>query len=179
MDKVDKKFIKTLEKRFKENMHRHKHIKWDFVESSLYRSRDLYEAVYLMEETGGEPDLVDLGVFKGLVYVDMAKESPVGRRALCYDKKARTERKDNPAKSSAEEEAEKMGVKILDEDQYYGLAELEDIDTKSSSWILSPEEVRARGGALFCSLRYNRIFTYHNKADSYYKSRAFRAYVKI
>ena len=93
MEKNDKKFLQTLEERFKENMHRHKNIKWDFVQSLLVSNKSLYDRILKMEETGGEPDLVDLEVFGGLVYVDMAKESPKGRRSLCYDKKTREKRK--------------------------------------------------------------------------------------
>lgn len=179
MEKIDKKFLQKLEDRFKANMHRHKHIKWDFVKSSLMTNDKLYEAVLKMEETGGEPDLIDLEVFRGLVYVDMSKESPEGRRSLCYDKKAREERKKNPPLSSAVEEAEKMGLRLIKEDEYYAIQAIEDIDTKTSSWIYTPEEIRDLGGALFCSKKYDRTFTYHNGADSYYQVRGFRACVKI
>lgn len=179
MERIDQKFIETLEKRFKANMDRHPTIKWDLVKSYILNNKDLYDAIYAMEETGGEPDLVDLEVFKGLVYVDLAKESPKARRSLCYDKKARLGRKENPAASSVEEEIEKMGLRLLDEEEYLALCEISDIDTKSSSWIKTPEDIRNVGGALFASKRYNRVFIYHNGADSYYKSRGFRAYIKI
>ena len=179
MEKFDKKFLQKLEERFKANMHRHKHIKWDFVQSSLMSNEDLYEAVFQMDQTGGEPDLVDLEVFRGLVYVDMAKESPEGRRNLCYDKKAREERKKNPPTSSALEEAEKMGLRLIKEEEYYAIQDLEDLDTKTSSWIDTPDAIRELDGALFCSKKYDRTFTYHNGADSYYQSRGFRACGKI
>ncbi len=121
MDKIDKKFLQKLEERFKENMHRHKDIKWNLIQSLITSNESLYHALLKMEETGGEPDLVDLEVFGGLVYVDMAKESPKGRHSLCYDKEAREKRKKNPPLSSAVEEAEKMGLRLIDEDEYYAL----------------------------------------------------------
>lgn len=179
MEKIDKKFLQILEDRFGANMHRHKTIKWDFVESSLTSNLDLYKAVLAMEESGGEPDLIDLDVFRGLVYVDMSKESPAARGSICYDEEARLARKNNPPSSSAMDQAEKMGIKILDEDQYTALAGLEEIDTKSSSWILTPESIRDQGGALFGSMKYGRIFIFHNGADSYYKNRGFRGFIKI
>ena len=179
MEKIDQKFLQTLEDRFRANMSRHKTIKWDFVKSSLMNNLDLYKAVLAMEESGGEPDLIDLEVFRGLVYVDMSKESPADRVSICYDEKARLARKNNPPVSSAMAQAEKMGVRILDEDQYTALAGLEEIDTKSSSWILTPESIRDQGGALFGSMKYGRIFIFHNGADSYYKNRGFRGFIKI
>ena len=179
MEKIDKSFIETLEKRFKANMDRHPSIKWDLAKSYILNNKDLYNAIYAMEETGGEPDLVDLDIFKGLVYVDLSKESPKGRRSICYDKKARENRKENAPDSSVEEEVEKMDLILLTEEKYMALCEIADIDTKSSSWVKTPEDIRESGGALFCSKKYGRVFTYHNGADSYYKTRGFRAYVKI
>lgn len=179
MERIDKKFIDTLEKRFKANMDRHPTIKWDLAKSYILNNKDLYDAIYAMEETGGEPDLVDLEVFRGLVYVDLAKESPKGRRSLCYDKEAREGRKENPASSSVEEKIEGMGLRLLDEEEYLALCQIADIDTRSSSWIKTPEDIRQAGGALFASKRYGRVFTYYNRPDSYYKSRGFRAFVKI
>ena len=179
MEKIDKKFLQILEDRFNANMHRHKTIKWDFVKSSLMNNLDLYKAVLAMEESGGEPDLIDLDVFRGLVYVDMSKESPKARVSCSYDDKARLARKTNPPETSAIAQAEKMGIKILDEDQYTALAGMEEIDTKSSSWILTPESIRNQGGALFGSMKYGRIFIFHNGADSYNKNRGFRGFIKI
>lgn len=160
-------------------MHRHAHIKWDFVQKSLMSNETLYDAVLKMEETGGEPDIVDLEVFRGLVYVDMAKESPKDRRSLCYDQNARGKRKKNPPLSSAQEEAKKMGLRIINEEEYYAIQNIEDLDIKTSSWVSTPDDIRNLGGALFCNKRYDRTFTYHNGADSYYQSRGFRACVKI
>ena len=179
MERIDNKFIDTLEKRFKANMDRHPTIKWELAKSYILNNKDLYDAIYAMEATGGEPDLVDLEVFRGLVYVDLAKESPKGRRSLCYDQKAREDRKENPSESSVEEEIEKMGLRLLDEEEYLALCQIADIDTRSSSWIQTPEDIRNAGGALFASKKYGRVFIFHNGAGSYYRSRGFRAYIKI
>ena len=179
MERIDQKLIDTLEKRFKANMDRHPTIKWELAKSYILNNKDLYDAIYAMESTGGEPDLVDLEVFRGLVYVDLAKDSPKGRRSLCYDKEARQGRKENASESSVEEEIERMGLKLLDEEEYLALCKIANIDTKSSSWIKTPEDIRKAGGALFASKKYGRVFIYHNGADSYYRSRGFRAYIKI
>lgn len=179
MEKVDKSFIKTLEKRFLENMDRHKTIKWDFVRSSILNNPDLYDAIFYMEETGGEPDLVDLEAFKGLVYVDLSHESPKKRRSFSYDKKARQARKENSAKSSVEEEVEKNNLELLDEEKYQALAKIAEIDNKSTSWIVTPSDIRDKNGALYMTCRFGRTFTYFNTPGSYYRDRGFRAYVKI
>ncbi|WP_311482158.1 DUF4256 domain-containing protein [uncultured Anaerococcus sp.] len=179
MENYDKAFIDKLEKRFKDNMDRHPSIKWDFVKSSILNNPDLYDAIFAMEETGGEPDLVDLEIFKGLVYVDMAEKSPKGRRSLCYGKVERENRKDNAPASSVEEELEAMGVKILSEDKYIALSQIASFDSKTTSWIKTPEDIRQAGGALFASRRFDRVFVYYNSPDTYFKDRGFRAYIEI
>ncbi|WP_311492710.1 DUF4256 domain-containing protein [uncultured Anaerococcus sp.] len=179
MEKYDRAFMDTIEKRFKDNMDRHPNIKWDFVKSSILNNPDLYDAIFAMEETGGEPDLVDLEIFKGLVYVDLADKSPVGRRSLCYDKKARQERKENAPVSSVEEEIGDFGIKLLSEEKYIALAEIATFDTKTTSWIKTPDDIRVKGGALFAGRRFDRIFVYYNSPGSYYKDRGFRAYIEI
>ena len=179
MENYDKDFIDKLEKRFKENMDRHPTIKWDFVKSSILNNLDLYDAIFAMEETGGEPDLVDLDIFKGLVYVDLADKSPKGRRSLCYDKKAREARKENAPISSVEEELEAMGVKLLSEDKYLALAKIASFDNRTTSWIETPDPIREADGALFAGRRFDRVFVYYNTPGSYYKDRGFRAYIEI
>lgn len=179
MENYDKAFIDKLENRFKKNMDRHPTIKWDFVKSSILNNLDLYDAIYAMEETGGEPDLVDLDIFKGLVYVDLADKSPKGRRSLCYDKKAREDRKENAPASSVEEEIGEFGIKLLTEEKYKALAKIANFDTKTTSWIKTPDDIRRKNGALFAGRRFDRVFVYYNNPGSYYKDRGFRAYIEI
>ena len=179
MENYDKAFICKLEERFKKNMDRHPSIKWDFAKSSILNNPDLYNAIYAMEESGGEPDLVDLDVFKGLVYVDLAEKSPKGRRSLCYDKKARENRKENPAKSSVEEELAALGIKLLTEDEYLALQKIANFDNKTTSWLKTPADMREEGGALFAGRRFSRVFVYYNSPEAYFKDRGFRAYIAI
>lgn len=179
MENYDRAFIDKLEKRFKDNMNRHPSIKWDFVKSSILNNQDLYDKIFVMEETGGEPDLVDLEIFKGLVYVDLAEKSPKGRRSLCYGKEERENRKENAPVSSVEEEVEAMGVKLLSEDKYLELAKIASFDNKTTSWIKTPDDMKQAGGALFAGRRFDRIFVYYNTPDSYYKDRGFRTYIEI
>ena len=176
---MKEKFISTLKERFYKTFDLHPNSNWDEVEKKLLKDNKLLETLCLMEETGGEVNFVDLPIFSGPVFLDCAKESPKGRRSLCYDKEARIKRKKNAPISSVMEEAEKMGIKVLNEDQYYNLQEIFEFDLKSSSWILTEDYLRAKGGACFCEKRYGRVFTFHNGADSYYASRGFRGYVEI
>lgn len=171
--------ISILKERFDKTLDLHPKANWDEVEKKLLKDNKLLETLCLMEETGGKVNLVDLPIFSGPVFLDCAKESPKGRRSLCYDKEARIKRKKNAPISSVMEEAEKMGIKVLNEDQYYNLQEIFEFDLKSSSWILTEDYLRAKGGACFCEKRYGRVFTFHNGADSYYASRGFRGYVEI
>lgn len=150
-----------------------------FYRKKLNSDEKLLKTVSLMEETGGEVDVVDLDIFEGPVFLDCAKESPKFRRSLCYYKNARVNRKKNPPASSVIEEAKKIEIKLLDENQYYKLQELFEFDLKTSSWILTDKEIRDLGGACFCEKRYGSVFTFHNGADSYYASRGFRGYVEI
>jgi hypothetical protein len=165
-----------LEARFVANVDRHPGLSWERVAERL-DARTL-AALAAMEESGGEPDVVELpGV--GLVFVDCAAESPAGRRSLCFDRDARLARKEAPPKSSALERAEAMGVEILDEAEYRALQDPFAFDTKTSSWIATPEPIRALDGALFCDRRYDHVFTYHNGAQSYYAARGFRAKLRL
>jgi hypothetical protein len=131
-----------------------------------------------MEETGGQPDVVDLES-KEIVFVDCSKESPIGRRSLCYDKKALDSRKNNKPIGSIIELANEIGISVLNEEQYKKLQEYEAIDVKTQSWLQTPEEIRNLGGAIFGDRRYNRVFIYHNGADSYYSVRGFRGILRI
>ena len=176
---MKEKLISILKERFDSNFDLHPGANWDQVEEKLLKDKKLLETLCLMEETGGEVNFVDLQIFSRPVFLDCAKESPKGRRSFCYDKEARIKRKKNAPISSVMEEAEKMGIKVLNEDQYYTLQEFFEFDLKSSSWILTPESIRNQGGALFGSMKYGRIFIFHNGADSYYKNRGFRGFIKI
>lgn len=133
-----------------------------------------------MERTGGEPDVVEHDANTGeYVFFDCSEESPKGRRSLCYDRKALDSRKEHKPENCVIDMAEAMGIELLSEDQYRRLQRLGNFDTKTSSWILTPDEVRALGGALFGDFRYGRVFTYHNGADSYYAVRGFRGSFRV
>jgi hypothetical protein len=133
-----------------------------------------------MEATGGEPDVVELdGKSGSITFVDCSKESPAGRRSLCYDDVALNARKQNKPKGSAIGLAKEMGVELLNEEQYRKLQTFDDFDLKTSSWIITPDKIREMGGALFCDRRYDHVFTYHNGAESYYAARGFRGFLKI
>ena len=173
------RLLETLETRFIDNKPRHPDLDWSVVQEALDTDEALLAAVTWMEATGGEPDVLVLPIFDQPVYVDMSQESPKGRRSVCYDGEARLGRKKNPPEQSAIEWAEEQAVTLLSEEQYRAVQELEALDEKSSSWVLTPGEQRLLGGALFCDRRYARVFTYHNGADSYYAARGFRVYKPI
>lgn len=176
INKPEKKnLLSILNKRFLKHLHRHQSLVWEDVLTLL--SEDNVNSLYLMEKTGGEPDLITLD--SGLYYVDMAKETPKYRRSVCYDEEARINRKKFPPKTSALEMALEMNIKLLDEKLYKGVQEIENFDLKTSSWISTPSELRKLGGALFADYRYGRTFIYHNGADSYYGVRGFRGYIKL
>ncbi len=166
--------LDTLRCRFEGNMSRHEGLGWDDVEKHLANNLSALEALRLMEETGGEPDIV-LFPNGSIALCDCSKESPSGRRSLCYDEAARANRKKNPPHSSVEEQARRMGVHVMDEAQYRHLQTLGEFDLKTSSWISTPEDIRKLGGALFCERRYGAVFMFHNGADSYYGARGWRA----
>ncbi len=165
-----------LEKRFIENMHRHLDINWKDILDKL--DEDKLSILKQMEDSGGEPDVVSLDN-NTYVYCDCSKESPDGRRSLCYDQLALDKRKQNKPAGNVCSLAEIIGIELLDEQEYYALQELEPFDLKTSSWIKTPERIRQLGGALFCENRYQQVFTYHNGADSYYGARSFRGKLKI
>lgn len=166
--------LETVKQRFSQNMMRHPNIAWTDVEAKLTAQPHKLQALYEMEQTGGEPDIVELDG-AALTFYDCAKESPIGRRSVCYDDAALQARKKNKPANSAMQMALEMGVELLTEVQYRALQAVEPFDLKTSSWVVTPEAIRTRGGAIFCDCRYGAVFMYHNGADSYYAARGFRA----
>jgi hypothetical protein len=167
--------LEILRTRFLSNMTRHASIGWDTMEERLRNQPQKLRILSEMERTGGEPDVIGYNeTSDSYLYVDCSAESPAGRRSLCYDETALANRKKNPPEGSAEGLAAEMGLELLDEDQYLRLQKVGVFDTKSSSWIRTPQAMRTLGGALFGDSRYGRVFFYHNGADSYYASRGFR-----
>jgi hypothetical protein len=172
--------LEVLKVRFKKNGSRHKGLGWTNVEARLEGSPDKLWSLYEMERTGGEPDVIDLDKKTGeYLFCDCSPESPKDRRSLCYDRDALEGRKEHKPKDSACDMAAAMGIELLTEDQYRQLQQLGAFDTKTSSWIKTPETIRELGGALFCDRRYNHVFTYHNGAESYYAARGFRGLVRV
>ena len=170
----------VLKARFEGNMNRHKGLKWADVQARLEANAEKLWSLSEMERTGGEPDVVGRDKKTGeFVFYDCAEQSPKGRVSLCYDREAWLGRKKFRPASNAQDVAAAMGVEVLTEDEYFELQKLEEFDTKSSSWIKTPAEIRRLGGALFCDRRYNRVFVGHNGADSYYGGRGFRGKVRV
>ncbi|WP_312512473.1 DUF4256 domain-containing protein [Massilia sp.] len=170
--------LAVLKTRFDNNMRRHARLTWDAVLARLDARPDALAALGAMEASGGEPDVIGLDG-DGITFCDCAPETPSGRRSLCYDRAARDARKEHKPHGSALDLAAGMGVELLDEAGYRALQELGEFDTKTSSWIATPPDVRAKGGALFGDRRYGRVFVYHNGADSYYAVRGFRALLRV
>lgn len=172
--------LNTLKARFEKNMSHHKGLQWAKVVAKLEANTDKLETLHQMEITGGEPDVVGYdSKTNEYTFYDCAPESPKGRRSLCYDREALEARKQHKPKNSAVDLAKEMGIEILTEEQYRELQQLGEFDTKTSSWVATPKEIRKLGGALFCDRRFNHVFTYHNGADSYYAARGFRGVVKV
>lgn len=172
--------LKTLKVRFEKNMNRHKGLEWAKVQAKLETNPDKLWSLAEMERTGGEPDVIGCDKKTGkFIFVDCSAESPAGRRSLCYDREARESRKEQKPKGSALEMAAAMGIELLTEEEYRQLQELGVFDTKTSSWVKTPDAIRALGGALFCDRRYNHVFTYHNGAESYYAARGFRGSLRV
>ncbi|MFY8127237.1 MAG: DUF4256 domain-containing protein [Chitinophagaceae bacterium] len=170
-----KQLMDILRNRFEANMHRHKNIIWEDVENRLLKNKKSLQILEIMENTGGEPDVIGIDKStKKIAFVDCSKESPIGRRSCCYDKNALEARKEFKPKQSAIEWANEIGIEMLDEQEYQQLQLLENFDTKTSSWIKTPETLRNLDGALFGDFRFGRVFIYHNGASSYYASRGFR-----
>jgi hypothetical protein len=172
--------VETLKTRFHNNMIRHKEIDWSIVEPKLLKDEGKLWSLNEMEETGGEPDVIQFNKkTKEVIFVDCSPESPKGRRSVCYDDDALRSRKENKPKDSAIEMATRMGIDILTEEQYRELQALGEFDTKSSSWVQTPSKIRTLGGALYCDRRYDTVFVYHNGAESYYAVRGFRGLVRV
>lgn len=172
--------INTLKTRFEKNTDRHRDIHWENVQSRLEAHPEKLGVLHEMERTGGEPDVVGQNEKTGeVIFYDCSAQSPDGRRSLCYDGAALQARKRNKPSGSAVDLAEEMGVALLTEDEYRQLQQLGDFDTKTSSWVQTPDAIRERGGALFCDRRYDHVFTYHNGADSYYAARGFRGSLRV
>ena len=173
-------FLRTLQTRFEENMHRHQGLEWAAVHARLEANPQKLWSLHEMESTGGEPDVVgyDRGTGEYLFY-DCSAESPAGRRSVCYDHQALEDRKANKPQDSAMHMAKTMGIKLLSENEYRALQNLGEFDLKTSSWIKTPAEIRKLGGALFCDRRYDHVFVYHNGAESYYAARGFRGSLRV
>lgn len=172
--------LDLLKARFEANMSRHPELEWAPIMAKLKARPEKLRSLHHMEITGGEPDVIrydqDANQY---TFFDCSQESPIGRRSICYDREALESRKENRPENSAVEMAADMGIELLTEAQYRELQKHGAFDLKTSSWIQTPEKIRAMGGALFCDRRYDRVFVYHNGAQSYYSSRGFRGQVKI
>lgn len=179
-DEQKDELFQTLQVRFEKNMHRHENLKWDDVEAKLNENPEKCWSLYEMERTEGEPDVVGYDEDSGeYIFCDCSPESPKGRRIVCYDRAALEARKKNKPENNAIDMAAEMGIDILTEEQYRKLQEVGPFDQKSSSWIQTPDDIRERGGALFCDYRYGHVFVYHNGADSYYSVRGFRGMLRV
>ncbi len=172
--------LKTLKLRFEKNMNRHNSLEWTKVQAKLETNTEKLYSLNEMEITEGEPDVVGYDKKTGeYIFYDCSAESPKGRRSICYDHEALEKRKEHKPENSAIEMAADMGIELLTEEEYRELQQLGKFDTKTSSWIKTPADIRKLGGALFCDRRYNTVFIYHNGADSYYAARGFRGSLRV
>ncbi|MFL0492786.1 hypothetical protein CN931_00035 [Bacillus sp. AFS054943] len=172
--------LKVLQARFEKNMNRHEGLEWAKVEVKLNATPEKLWSLNEMEVTGGEPDVVGYDKEKDeYIFCDCSKESPKGRRSLCYDLEALEARKKHKPENNAIDVAAAMGIELLTEEQYRELQQLGDFDMKSSSWVQTPSDIRELGGALFCDYRFGHVFVYHNGADSYYAARGFRGSLRV
>ena len=170
----------TLQARFERHMNRHPGLDWAKVRARLESNPDKLRSLQEMESTGGEPDVIGLDARSGeVIFYDCSPESPGGRRSACYDRQALDSRKEHKPKTSAADMAKAIGIELLTEEQYRGLQKLGAFDTKTSSWVKTPPEIRKLGGALFCDRRYDTVFVYHNGAESYYAARGFRCSLRV
>ena len=178
--KQREELLRTLQARFEKNMNRHEGLAWAEVRARLEAHAEKLWSLHEMERTGGEPDVVGHDPKTGeYVFYDCSAESPKGRRSLCYDREALEKRKEHKPENTAIDMAAAMGIEILTEEQYRELQKLGSFDAKTSSWIATPADIRKLGGAIFCDFRYDKVFTYHNGADSYYAARGFRGSLRV
>jgi hypothetical protein len=172
--------LRSLKSRFEKHPKRHKGLAWAKVLAKIEGNPAALKSLHAMESSGGEPDVIGYDEASGrYIFCDCSAESPSGRRSLCYDDEALNSRKEHRPEGSAVEAAAAMGIELLSEDQYRRLQELGEFDTKTSSWVATPQDIRALGGSLFCDRRYGKVFVYHNGAQSYYAARGFRGLLRV
>jgi hypothetical protein len=178
--KQREELLKTLQARFEKNMNRHRGLEWVKVQARLEANTEKLRSISEMERTGGEPDVVGHDKKTGeYVFYDCSAESPKGRRSICYDREGLEARKEFKPKNNAIEMAAAMGIELLTEEQYRELQKLGHFDTRTSSWVKTPSDIRKLGGALFADRRYGTVFVYHNSAPSYYAARGFRGSLRV
>lgn len=178
--KQREELLSALKARFESNMNRHKGLEWANVQAKLEANPEKLWSLNEMERTGGEPDVVGHDNKTGeYFFYDCSAESPKGRRSVCYDREGLESRKEHKPEDNAIDRAAAMGIELLTEEQYRELQKLGNFDTKTSSWVKTPAEIRKLGGALFCDRRYDHVFVYHNGAESYYGARAFRGSLRV
>jgi hypothetical protein len=172
--------VRALKARFEKNMNRHRGLEWTKVQAKLEGNAEKLWSLNEMERTGGEPDVVGHDKRTGeYIFYDCSAESPKGRRSVCYDREALESRKEHKPEDNAADMAAAMDIELLTEEQYRELQKLGNFDTKTSSWVKTPSDIRKLGGALFCDRRYDTVFVYHNGAESYYAGRAFRGSLRV
>jgi len=178
--KQREELLRALKARFEQHMHRHPGLKWANVQARLEANPGKLRSLNEMESTGGEPDVVGLDQQTGeYIFYDCSAESPPGRRSVCYDREGLESRKEHQPDNNVIDMAAAMGIELLTEGQYRHLQELGQFETKTSSWIKTPPEIRKLGGALFADFRYGHVFMYHSGAQSYYGARAFRGSLRV
>ena len=178
--KQSEELLNTLKVRFEKNMNRHKGFEWAKVQVKLESNDKKLWSLYEMERTGGEPDVVGYDKKRGeYIFYDCSTESPTGRRSFCYDREALDSRKEHKPKNNVIDMASAMGIELLSEEQYRELQKLGKFDTKTSSWVKTPSDIRKLGGAIFADFRYGNVFIYHNGAESYYAVRGFRGSLRF
>ena len=178
--KQREELLSTLKTRFEKYMNRHKGLEWAKVQARLEANVEKLRSLHEMERTGGEPDVVGHDKKTGeYIFYDCSAETPKGRTSVCYDREGLESRKEHKPDNTAMDMAAAMGIELLTEEQYLDLQEFGDFDTKTSSWVKTPVDIRKLGGALHCDRRYGRVFTGHNGAQSYYAARAFRGVLRV